>query len=291
VSVNVEASPAPVRRRTLRPRPIAGIGVIGNIAAAGVVVLVILAVVGPWLAPQDPNAISFSSANAGPTAGHPLGFDSAGRDLFSRLLTGARSSLLGPLVVSLLATVVGTTVAVAAAWFRGWFDAVASIVLDILFAIPGLLLAVLAVAVFGRGLTAPAIALAIANTPYSARLVRSVAVAEASSPYIASLRVQGLSSWAICMRHLLPNVRPVVVAQAMITFSFATVDLAALSYLGLGVQPPQADWGLMVSQGQTAVLQGHVAESLWAGGCLVVAVVAINVLGTRLQDRAEVRGG
>ncbi|MBS1678281.1 MAG: ABC transporter permease [Actinobacteria bacterium] len=269
---------------------IRGIGVIGNVAAVVVVILVVLAVIGPLIAPHDPNEVSFSATYGGPTAGHPLGFDGTGRDLLSRLLVGARSSLLGPLIVALLATLLGTTIALAAAWFGGRFDAFMSMVLDILFAIPGLLLAILAVAVFGRGLTAPAIALAVAYTPYTARLVRSVSIAEVSSPYIASLLVQGLSSLTICRRHLFPNVRPTVVAQAILSFSFATIDLAALSYLGLGVQPPSANWGLMVSEGQQGIVQGHDAVALWAGGALVVSVLAINVLGSRLMDRAEERG-
>lgn len=277
-------------RSSLRPRPIAGIGVLGNVAAALVALFILLAIIGPWIAPHDPNLVSFDLAYGGPEPGHWLGFDSSGRDLLSRLLTGARSSLLGPLLVAVLASAIGTAIALVAAWFRGWTDSVIGLVLDILFAFPGLVLAMLAVAVFGRGLVAPSIALVIAYVPYFARIVRSATMVEASSPYVSSLKVQGLSGWAISTRHIFVNVRPTVVAQAMISFSFATVDLAALSYLGLGAQAPSSDWGLMVAEGQEGVLEQEPAEAMLAGACLVLAVVAINVLGTRLMDRAEARG-
>lgn len=287
-SISIGSGAAPRNRRRLEL--ISGIGVIGNIAAFGVIFFVIIAVIGPWIAPSDPDTVSFSNSFGAASFSNPFGFDESGRDLLSRMLDGARSSLLGPLIVAVLSAVLGTAIAITAAWFGGWVDSIISLVLDVLFSIPGLLLAVLAVAIFGRGLTAPAIALVIANIPYFARIVRSVSVGEAASPYIASLRVQGFSTWSICWRHLFPNVRPTVIAQAMITFSFATVDLAALSYLGLGVQPPSANWGLMVSEGQQGVLQGQPAEALVGGVCLVLAVLAINVLGTRLMDRAEERG-
>jgi peptide/nickel transport system permease protein len=145
---------------------------------------------------------------------------------------------------------------------------------------------VLATAVFGAGLTAAGIALTIAYVPYVARILRAAAVRERGREYVAALEVQGQSATRICLRHIVPNMLRLIVAEATIMFGWAMLDLAAISFLGLGVQPPHADWGVMVSEGETGVLQGHPAESLVAGIAIVVVVVAFNVLGERLAERS-----
>jgi peptide/nickel transport system permease protein len=283
------ASLQSVRRRGVTSRGGLGLGVIGNIALAMCVVFVILAIFGPLLAPYDPNAVNLSQTYAGPTGGHLLGFDESGRDILSRLLAGARTSLFGPAIVVGIAGSIGTMLGISAAWFAGWYDTGLSSVLNVVFAFPAILLAILAVAVFGAGLPAAVLALSIAYTPYLARGVRSGAVSEAAKDYIAALRVQGLSGSRICFRHFLPNVMPLVVAQCISAFAYATVDLAAISYLGLGVQQPQSDWGLMVSTGQQGVIEGHPMEAISAGVCLVLAVLSFAVLGDRLLSRSEDR--
>jgi peptide/nickel transport system permease protein len=265
-----------------------------NVLVIGCVVVVAIAVLlalfGPLLAPHDPNAASLGNAYVGPVAGHPLGYDSQGRDLFSRLLTGARTSMVGPFLVVLVSVVAGSVLAVASAWAGRWVDATISTAMDILFAFPAILLAVLAAAVFGAGLTAPTLALAIAYTPYIARVLRGAALRERARDYVAACEVQGLSAVAICGRHLIPNLMPLIVAQATLTFGYAMVDFAAISFIGLGVQPPTADWGVMVASGQSGVLQGYPLESLTAGLCIVVVVVAVNLLGERLAaDESEGR--
>jgi len=260
-------------------------GVIGHICAVVIVAAAFVAVFGRVLAPLDPDQINLREPYAGTSPGHLLGLDSQGRDILSRLLVGARASLLGPLVVVVLAIAVGCALAILSAWRGGLVDSSISGVLDILFAFPGILLAVLTAAVFGPSLMTAALALSVAYTPYIARVVRSAAVSQRAQPYIASLEVQGQSSWSICLRHLVPNVLPLIVAQATIVFGYAMVDLAAVSFIGLGVQPPQTDWGLMVSGGQPGILQGYAAEALSAGICIVVVVVAFNLLGERLAAR------
>lgn len=248
---------------------------------------VVVALIGPTLAPYDPNLVNLSNAYVGPTGGHLLGFDQAGRDLFSRLLVGARTTILGPVAVVTIAIGVGTAVAVSTAWLGGWFDAAVSTVVDVLFAFPGILLAVLAAAVFGPSLQAAVIALSISYTPFVARILRGAALRERAQQYVAALEVQGLTGVAICVRHLVPNVFSLIVAQATILFGYAMVDLAAISFLGLGVQTPQPDWGVMVSEGETGVLQGYPAESLAAGLAIMVVVIAVNLLGERLVDNAQ----
>lgn len=270
--------------RTGRSR-LAGQRIVVVICVAIVAVAALAALLGPALAPQDPNAANLNDAFLGPAPGHLLGFDGQGRDLFSRLLAGARSSMLGPAIVVAGAMTVGTTLAVVAAWAGGWVDTVISGTLDVLFAFPAILLAILSAAVFGPSLTAASLALAIAYTPYIARVLRSEALRERAREYVAALDVQGVTAWAICLRHLVPNMLGLIASQATLLLGYAMVDLAAVSFIGLGVQPPQADWGVMVAGGRAGVLQGYPAEALSAGLCIVVVVVAVNLLGERIAQR------
>jgi len=262
-------------------------GIAGIMSAAVIGVATVLAIFGPLLAPYNPELPDLSLAFVGPGGGHLLGFDFEGRDVLSRLLAGAQSSMIGPLAVVVGAMVLGTLIAVVAAWRQGPADTVISSGLDILFAFPGILLAVLATAIFGAGLTAAAIALSIAYMPYVARVLRGVALRERSQPYVAALEVQGSSATTICLRHIIPNMLPLIVAQATIMFGWAMVDLAAISFLGLGVQPPAPNWGVMISENQTGILQGYPLPALSAGVCIVAVVIAFNILGERLFEQAQ----
>jgi peptide/nickel transport system permease protein len=259
-----------------------GVDPVTAVCATFIVIMVIVAVFAPWIAPQNPNTLNILQRYQGPSSAHLLGTDSLGRDLLSRLIWGARLSLLGPFLIILIATLTGTFLAIMTAWVGGWFDNVTSRVLDILFAFPGLIFAMLAVAIFGAGLAAPVIALSIAYLPYIARVLRSGAIRERNLPYIDACYAEGLSTRSIALKHLLPNIMPLVLVQATLSFGYALVDLAAISYLGLGVQPPQAEWGLMVANGQSAILSGHPQESLYAGLLIVLTVVSFNLLGDRL---------
>ncbi|HEY8815103.1 MAG TPA: ABC transporter permease [Candidatus Dormibacteraeota bacterium] len=269
------------RRRGFSPALITSAAVI---AAAALV-----AVFGPLIAPYNPDTPQLSQYFVGPSPEHLLGFDASGRDVLSRLLYGARTSMIGPLAVTLICMTLGSLLAVTAAWRGGTYDAVISSGLDIVFAFPGILLAVLAAAVFGGGLLAPVLALSVAYTPYVARVLRGAALRERAQQYVAALEVQGASSIAICLRHLIPNMLHLIVAQATTLFGYAMVDLAAISFLGLGVQPPAADWGVMVSENQQGIIQGYSIPALSAGLCIVVVVVAFNIFGERLYERGEAR--
>lgn len=243
---------------------------------------VISAIFAPLIAPHSPTLVNLSVVNQGSSSRYLLGTDSEGRDLLSRIIYGARSSMLGPALVIVLSTILSSALALGSAWVGGWLDSFVGTVLDMIFAFPGLLLAIGAVAVFGTGLTAPVIALGIAYTPYIARVLRGASLRERRLPYVDALTVQGFSGPRIVVRHLLPNLRPLIVAQATLTFAYATIDLAAISYLGLGVQPPTADWGLMVAEGQPAIIAHHPAEALYPGIALVLVVVAVTLIGRRL---------
>ncbi|MFL5818739.1 MAG: ABC transporter permease [Conexibacter sp.] len=278
--MSVVAGRAPALGRLRRRGARSGLIVWLAVVTLGLLAFVALAA--PLLAPHDPTTLDLSHALAGPSGAHPLGTDASGRDLLSRLMYGARSSLIGPLAVVLLATAASTALGVAAAWAGGWVDGVIARGLDVVFSFPGILLAILAVALFGRGLGAPIAALAIAYTPYIARVARAAALRERRQPYVAACELQGLSPLRICGRHLLPNIAPVLLAQASLAFGLAMVDMAAISFLGFGVQPPTADWGAMVGSGQSSLLKGFPQETLFAGALIAIAVVAVTVLGQRV---------
>jgi peptide/nickel transport system permease protein len=276
------------RARTLIHAP-GRLGKSGTAAAIVLAVAVLAALFGPWLAPYDPDAPNLQLAWVGPAAGHLLGFDFQGRDVLSRLLAGAQSSMLGPLLVVALAMAGGAAFALIAAWRRGAVDAFISSGMDVLFAFPGILLAVLATTVFGAGLSAAVIALSVAYLPYVARVLRAGALRERNQPYVQALEVQGASVARICLGHILPNMSRIIVAQATVLFGYAMVDLAAISFLGLGVQPPAANWGVMISENQPGILQGYPLPALVAAASVVVVVIAVNVLGERLLEKEAAR--
>ncbi|MGW0994526.1 ABC transporter permease [Streptomyces sp. NPDC002523] len=261
------------------------LGPLGLTALLLLAVLAVVSVGAPLLAPYDPDRPNLFNALAGSSWGHPLGGDALGRDILSRLMYGARTTLLGPLVVIALSTAAGTALAITAAWAGGRVDAFISRLLDVLFAVPGIVFALVTVAVLGPGITGVVAGLAVAYTPYVARVVRSAALRERNLPYIAAAWVQGRSALAICGRHLLPNLRPIIIAQSVSALGFAIVDLATISFLGLGVQPPNADWGLMVKSGLDSALRGQPVEAVSAGVLIALVVVAVNFLGDRLAGK------
>jgi len=266
-----------------------GIGVSGWVAIALLGLVMCFAVLAPLLSPHDPDTVNLSGAYQSSSGAHVLGTDASGRDLLSRLVHGSRSALIGPFLVVVLSTLLGTILALTAVWFGGWFDQLVVRVVDAVFAFPGLLLAILATALFGSGLKAAVVALSIAYIPYIARIVRSAALRERSLPYIAALQVQGVHGVRIAVRHILPNVGGLIVANATLAFGFALMDLAGLSFIGLGVQPPTSDWGAMVGTGMAGVLQQRPQEALFASALIVITVGAVNILGDRLTERWEAR--
>jgi peptide/nickel transport system permease protein len=258
--------------------------VVSSICAA----LVALAVVGPFFAPYAPQQTDVLNASAPLSADHWLGTDALGRDILSRALYGARLSILGPALVVVSASILASLLALAAAWHGGWFDKLISRAFDFLFGFPGLLLAVLAVSIFGVGLLAPVIAITLTYVPYIGRVVRVVALRERHAPYIQACALAGLPAWRIVAKHLAPSLLPLIRAQATVSFGSALTDLAAVSFIGLGVQPPTPEWGVMVADGQSSLINGHPAESLTAGGLIVLTVVVFNILGERLARREEI---
>ncbi|WP_369229447.1 ABC transporter permease [Streptomyces sp. R21] len=293
---SITTSPPPTPPPTLQRRPGATRlqrGLLRGFLAHGwlfricltlLLLFVLVALFAPWLAPQDPTVGDFAETLAGPSGAHWLGTDQGGHDTFSALLEGARTSLLGPLGVVVFSSICGITIGLFSGWRGGRVDAVIGRVLDVLFAFPSLLLAILAVALFGKGLGAPVLAMAIAYLPYTARLVRSLTAQQKNRPYVAAYLVQGHAPAYVAARRLLPNIAPTVLAQSTVNFGYALLDLAALSFLGLGVQPPAPDWGAMINQGQGAVLAGQPLSAVLPALAVVLVVVAFNVVGEQLGD-------
>jgi peptide/nickel transport system permease protein len=258
-----------------------------TIAVAALGTILFMAVFGPLLISKDPNLVELLNPYAQPSVDHLLGTDASGRDLFARLIVGARTAVIGPLIVVSLGTFFGLAMALFAAWFGGWLDVSISRFSDLLLAFPGLLLAIVATSVFGVGLAVAAIALSVAYVPYIARVVRSEALRQRRLPYIEASWLRGAPTRVIWMRDLLPALSGVIYAQVVLSFAYATIDVAAVSYLGLGVQAPTADWGTMVASGQKSVIEGHPMETLSAGACLVVMILSLGVVGDHLADRAQ----
>lgn len=256
------------------------------LVSAGILVAFALAAVfAPFLAPYDPEAVDFSAVYAGPSPAHWLGTDALGRDILSRILYGARTALLGPLLVVVLSTVLGALLGLLAGWRGGWLDATLGRLFDVVFAFPSLLIAIMAVALFGKGLVAPVIAMSIAYIPFVARLTRTLVTAERQRAYVSAYRVQGFGGAWIALRRVLPNVTPVVGAQSTLNFGYVLAELAALSFLGLGVQPPTPDWGGMINEAQAGLPGGHFLPAIAPAVAVVLVVVAVNIIGEELSRR------
>lgn len=270
-------------RRSRRRAPV--LAVIGLVV---VVLLLIVAVGAPLLAPHDPDKGDLISSLSGPSGAHWLGTDGAGRDVLSRLMYGARLSLLGPLLVVLAAALIGVPLGVAAGYAGGWLDAVLSRTFDLVFAFPALLLAAVIVATFGAGFTTIVIAVTVIYVPLMARVVRSAVLVERRKPYVDALRVQGFGALRIAVRHVAPSISTLVIGTTALYFGYALLDLAGLSFLGFGVQPPTPDWGSMLWYADQSVYVSLVGV-IGPAAAIVVSVVALNVVGDWLVQRAGER--
>jgi ABC-type dipeptide/oligopeptide/nickel transport system permease subunit len=271
--------------RLMRFSGVRRVPVVFMVGVVVMVALTLMAVLAPWIAPYSPDAIDYNAINAGPSAAHWLGTDNIGRDLLSRAMYGGRTALLGPLLVVIGSSIIGIVLGVVAGWRGGWLDAVLGRVFDVLFAFPSLLIAMIAVALFGKGLFAPVLAMCISYAPYVARITRSLILSEKSRPYVAAYRVQGFGGAWIAARRVLPNVMPVIGVQSALNFGYVLMDLAALSFLGLGVQPPTPDWGAMINEAEPGIVAGSFLPALVPAAFVVLAIVCANIIGEELSER------
>jgi ABC-type dipeptide/oligopeptide/nickel transport system permease subunit len=261
----------------------------GGAFGLGVIAMfTIFAIFGQWIVPYDPNVGDFTSLLAPPSASHWFGTDVLGRDTLSRVIDGSRIAIGVAFISVSIAMAVGVVVGIIAGYFGGLIDSVLNRSQDVLFAFPTLLLAIIMVAVLGPGLINASIAIAIVYSPRFARMARATALSVKRHEYFDAARLAGVSTPVILARHMLPNVLPPVIVLAALSMSTAQLAYASLSFLGLGVSPPQADWGNMLSKARDFIT---VAPWLVIGpaAALVLLMLAFNVLGDAIRDVLDPR--
>jgi len=258
------------------------------LGAAIVLAVVVLALFAPLLATHDPLQTSFMSIRKAPSATFWLGSDELGRDVYSRMLFGARASLMAGLVSVLIALIVGVPFGLVSGYFGGWIDSVVSRCTEALLAIPFLILAIALAAFLGPSLTNAMIAIGVSAAPKFIRLARGQVLAVKNEDYVQSSRALGASDTRIIVRHILPNIMPPLIVQATITIATAIIAEASLSFLGLGLQPPHPSWGSMLNTAKNFMTQAP-WMSIFPGSAIFLAVLGFNLLGDGLRDALDPR--
>jgi peptide/nickel transport system permease protein len=233
----------------------------------------------PWPATE----IDVPNKLALPSATHWLGTDSLGRDIVSQLLVGARTSILVGVVAVLIGLVCGVALGCLAAARRGWIEEAVMRLSDFAFAFPALLSAIMLGAIYGPGIVTGIVAIGIFNIPVFARTARASANAVWAREYVLAARAAGAGPWRITLDHVLPNIASVLIVQSTVQFATAILAEAALSYLGLGTQPPTPSWGRMLNEAQTQMFQAP-QLAIWPGAAIALAVLGLNLIGDGLRD-------
>jgi peptide/nickel transport system permease protein len=257
-----------------------------KVGGAIVVIAALAAILGPWATSVDPAAQELARRLAPPSWAHPFGLDELGRDILARVLAGARISFLVGLTVVSISASVGTVLGAIAGYFGGVIDDVISRCIDVLLAFPGLLLAIALVAVLGPSLGNVLFALTIIGWVGYARLVRGQVLRARELEYVQAARAAGAKTARILWRHVIPAALPAVVVQATLGMAGAIIGEAALSFLGLGVQPPTPSWGTMLNGGRAHLLDApHL--TIFPGLAIALLVLGFNFLGDGLRDVAD----
>ena len=260
-------------------------------AVFGLVVIalfVAMAVLAPWVSPYDPAAQSWTLVRKAPSAAHWFGTDEVGRDVLSRVIWGARASLSAGLVSVGIALGVGVPLGLLAGYAGGWIDSVLSRIVDAMLAVPFLILAIALAAFLGPSLTNAMIAIGVTATPIFVRLTRGQTLAAKVEDYVEAARAVGNPHWRIALRHVLPNIVPPLLVQASLAIAGAIIAEAALSFLGLGQQPPAPSWGSMLNSAQRFIAQAP-WMAFWPGFAIFFAVLSFNLLGDGLRDALDPR--
>ena len=274
-------SPQAMRRRLLLRRflrrPLAVAGVVVALA------FVVVAIFAPWVAPYSPSETDFEALLAKPSLDHLLGTDELGRDILSRIIWGARASIQAGVFATLLAIVIAVPIGLVAGYFRGWADVVISRLTDVLLAFPFLILAVGLAAILGPSLLNATLAIGIAAVPGLVRITRGETLALREEDYVRAAVVNGASDLVVLGRHILPNMTSTLLVQATVTIPAAIIAEAALSFLGLGVQPPTPSWGVMLADAQSYLSEAP-QLALYPGLAIFFCSLSFNLLGDGLRD-------
>ena len=258
------------------------------ISGALIAIYLLTALLAPWIASQPPDTMDPKARLAPPSLEHPLGTDQFGRDVFSRVVHGGRVSLQVALVAVLTAVVAGGAIGLVMGYFGGVLDTVVSRVLDVLIAFPSLLLALFLVAVLGPDLENLILAISLTRVPYFARLTRAEVASLAERPFVEASRAAGATHARIMLRHIVPNVLPLLVVFATTDIATAIIAESSLSYLGLGAQPPIPSWGRMLTEARA-----FFGQAIWLAVCpglaIMLTVIAFNLFGDGLRDIVDPR--
>ncbi|MBS0326123.1 MAG: ABC transporter permease [Proteobacteria bacterium] len=269
-----------LRRLLRRPMSVVALAVIAGFVAT--------AVLAPWIAPYDPLAASFSDVRKPPSASHWFGTDEIGRDVASRVIFGARASLLAGVVSVLISLAIGVPAGLLAGYAGGSIDMVLSRMTDALLACPFLILAIALSAFLGPSLTNAMIAIGISATPAFVRLARGTTLAVKAEEFVLAARAIGNAPWRIALRHVLPNIVPPLLVQSTLAIAAAVIAEASLSFLGLGQQPPQPSWGSMLNTAKD-YLDNAPWMALWPGLSIFLLVLSFNLVGDGLRDALDPR--
>jgi len=254
--------------------------------------IITVAVFAPLLAPHSPILQNRDALllppfwEEGGSLAYPLGTDAVGRDMLSRLIYGARFSLFIGMVVVTLSVTSGVLLGLAAGYFRGWLETMIMRLMDIILALPSLLLALVLVAVLGPGLVNAMIAIAIVQQPHFVRLTRAAVISERGRDYVTATRLIGASSFRLMVKTILPNCMAPLIVQATLAFSNAILDVAALGFLGMGAQPPTPEWGTMLAEAREFITSAWWVVTM-PGIAILVTVLAINLIGDGLRDTLD----
>lgn len=267
-----------VRKDSVRLRLI----IFGTLA----ILLVVCSFFSEYLTPYDPYLQDLSNTKAPPTLQHPLGTDRYGRDMLSRVISGSRTSIYSTLLLVTIITVLGTTVGVFCGWKGGWIDPVLMRISDMFLAFPGLVFALAVAGVLGGGLQNAIIALAAISWPKYARIARSQTLSQKETAWMKAARLSGSSSVKIIFKHILPNIIGPILVTSMLDIGTMMMELAALSFLGLGAKPPIAEWGSMMSDTRS-LLTTAPWVTFSPGIAIFISVMIFNLLGDTIRDYAD----
>lgn len=280
-----EAAPdRKVKNRALRKFIRNPLAVVGALFIVG---LVLAAVFAPWVAPFDPLTMALGDAYQAPgNSGHLLGTDNFGRDMLSRLIHGSRISLLIGIVVVSIASVIGTVLGVIAGFYGGVVDNLIMRLVEIFYAFPFLILAIAVIALFGPSIFNVMWVLGLVSWPVYARVVRAQVLSLREADYVEAARAAGMGDWRIMFKHILPNSLTPVIVMATFGIPEAILASAALGFLGLGVQPPTPEWGVMISEGKDLIRRAPYLIT-WPGVAIMIVVMSFNFVGDGLRDALD----
>ena len=254
------------------------------------VLLVLIAIFGEHLCPYDPYLQDLRNAKAAPSLAHIFGTDRYGRDMLSRLIIGAKASILSTLLLVSVITIIGTSIGIICGWSGNRLDTILMRISDIFLAFPGLVFALALAAVLGGGIHNAVIALAAISWPKYARIARSQTLSQKDSLYLDAARISGCSTFTLIMRHILPNIFGPLLVTAMLDIGTMMMELAGLSFLGLGAKPPVAEWGSMMSDARN-LLTTQPWVTLSPGFAIFLSVAVFNLLGDSIRDWLDPKNG